>query len=99
MNWQGKTVLVTGGASFIGSHLVDALVLRGALVRVVGNLSSGSLENIRRHLDAGQGELIQADLNTPSADAPDTTGMSVVLHLPSQHRGGCDHVRHPGRST
>ena len=35
MNWKGKHVLVTGGTSFIGSSLVDALVSRGAIVRVV----------------------------------------------------------------
>ncbi|HVA00662.1 MAG TPA: NAD-dependent epimerase/dehydratase family protein, partial [Terriglobia bacterium] len=46
MNWKSKNVLVTGGASFIGSTLVDALVDRGARVRVVDNLSSGKLENI-----------------------------------------------------
>ena len=87
MNWQGESVLVTGGASFIGSHLVDALVLRGALVRVVDNLSSGSLDNIRRHLDAGQVELIQADLDTPSAAEPAVEGMAVVFHLAADHGG------------
>jgi len=87
MNWQGKTVLVTGGASFIGSHLVDALVLRGALVRVVDNLSSGSLDNIRRHLDARQVELIQADLDTPSAAEQAVEGMAVVFHLAADHGG------------
>jgi len=87
MNWQGESVLVTGGASFIGSHLVDALVLRGALVRVVDNLSSGSLDNIRRHLDAGQVELIQADLDTPSAAESAVEGMAVVFHLAADHGG------------
>ncbi len=87
MNWQGESVLVTGGASFIGSHLVDALVLRGALVRVVDNLSSGSLDNIRRHLDARQVELIQADLDTPSAAEPAVEGMAVVFHLAADHGG------------
>ena len=87
MNWQGESVLVTGGASFIGSHLVDALVLRGALVRVVDNLSSGSLDNIRPHLDAGQVELIQADLDTPSAAEPAVEGMAVVFHLAADHGG------------
>ena len=35
MNWQERKVLITGGASFIGSHLVDAVVKRGAMVRVI----------------------------------------------------------------
>ena len=46
MFWTNHKVLVTGGASFIGSHLVDALVAQGACVRVVDDLSSGKLKNI-----------------------------------------------------
>ena len=42
--WDRKKVLVTGGASFIGSHLVDALLERGARVHVVDDLTSGRLE-------------------------------------------------------
>ena len=42
-------VLVTGGAGFIGSHLVDALVARGARVRVLDDLSTGRSENIAAH--------------------------------------------------
>src|SRR5438445_11378974 len=83
MNWQGQSVLVTGGASLIGSHLVDALVLRGPLVRVVDNLSSGSLDNIRPHLDAGHVELIQANLGTPGVSDTAREGMAVVFHLPA----------------
>ena len=41
-------VLITGGAGFIGSHLVDALLNRGDSVAVLDNLSTGSVENIRR---------------------------------------------------
>ncbi len=59
--WQNRHVLVTGGASFIGSHLVDTLVERGAKVRVVDDLSSGKLENIRHHLAKGTVEFISAD--------------------------------------
>ena len=44
--WTGKTVLVTGGASFIGSTLADRLIERGAKVRVVDDLTSGHLGNI-----------------------------------------------------
>ena len=65
MEWKGKRVLVTGGASFIGSHLVDALVAKGARVRVVDNLSSGKLENIRHHLEQETIEFRQADLLDP----------------------------------
>lgn len=46
----------------MGSHLLDALVERGAVVRVVDDLSSGRLENIRRHLGTSQVEFVQADL-------------------------------------
>jgi nucleoside-diphosphate-sugar epimerase len=44
--WRDKNVLVTGGASFIGSHLVDMLVSLGANVTVVDDLSSGNLHNL-----------------------------------------------------
>jgi len=44
MGWGSTRILVTGGASFIGSHLVEALLDRGASVQVVDNLSSGRAE-------------------------------------------------------
>jgi hypothetical protein len=50
------------GASFISSHLVDALIARGAWVRIVDDLSSGSRENIGHHLSNGRVELVRADL-------------------------------------
>jgi UDP-glucose 4-epimerase len=40
---------LNGAASFIGSHLVDALIERGAAVRIVDNLSSGALKDVRPH--------------------------------------------------
>jgi nucleoside-diphosphate-sugar epimerase len=46
-----RTVLVTGGAGFIGSHLVDRLLEGGAAVRVLDNLSTGSLTNLRAAAD------------------------------------------------
>ena len=49
--YSGKKVLVTGGASFIGSYLVDELVQRGAKVTVVDDLSSGRMENLDLSID------------------------------------------------
>ena len=87
MNWQGRKVLVTGGASFIGSHLVDALVARGAQVRVVDDLSSGKLENIKHHLTNGAIEFVQADLREPGVTRMALKGTDVVFHLAADHGG------------
>lgn len=43
---KGNRVLITGGAGFIGSHLVDSLVDRDYHVTVLDNLSTGSIENL-----------------------------------------------------
>ncbi len=87
MDWHGRKVLVTGGASFIGSHLVDALLDRGAAVRVVDDLSSGKLANIQAHLDAKRVELLQGDLKDPAVVRSAVRGMRVVFHLAADHGG------------
>ena len=87
MNWRNTRTLVTGGASFIGSHLVDALLQQGARVRVVDNLSSGHLDNIRRHIDAGDVEFIHADLHDTDVAARAVTGIDLVFHLAADHGG------------
>ncbi len=87
MDWQGRKVLVTGGASFIGSHLVDALIERGTSVRIVDDLSSGKLENIERHLKNGKVEFIHADLKDPAVVRRAVQGMSIVFHLAADHGG------------
>ena len=46
--FKDKRVLVTGGASFIGSHLVDRLVSEGNKITVVDDLSNGSINNLSR---------------------------------------------------
>ena len=48
--WEGKKVLVTGGAGFIGSHLVARLLREGAKVRVIDNLERGKLEYLGKAL-------------------------------------------------
>jgi len=87
MEWKDRPVLVTGGASFIGSHLVDALADRGAKIWVVDNLSSGRLENLKQHLDRGRIEFIQADLLLPGIATRVVRGKSVVFHLAADHGG------------
>jgi nucleoside-diphosphate-sugar epimerase len=86
-NWQGRNVLITGGASFIGSHLADALVAKGSHVRVVDNLSSGLLDNIGAHVEAGRIEFRQEDLLDGEVAYRAAQGMEVVFHLAADHGG------------
>jgi nucleoside-diphosphate-sugar epimerase len=85
--WSGTSVLVTGGASFIGSHLVDALLARGARVRVVDDLTSGHLGNIQGHLASGKIEFIQADLREPGVARAAMQDVQHVFHLAADHGG------------
>jgi len=59
------TAIVTGGAGFIGSHLVDALLAENISVRVLDNYSTGRPENLA-HV-AGQVELVEADFAKPGS--------------------------------
>lgn len=68
--------LVTGGAGFIGSHLVDALLAGGHRVRVVDDLSSGRADQV-----AADAELIVADVTDRLALTSATTGVDCVFHL------------------
>ena len=85
--WGGRKVLVTGGASFIGSHLVDSLLERGASVRAVDNLTSGRLENLKHHQGNPRLEFVQADLREPGVARQAVEGRDVVFHLAADHGG------------
>jgi len=87
MDWRVCNTLVTGGASFIGSHLVDALLERGAKVRVVDNLSSGRIENIRQHVEAGRVEFLRGDLLDQDVVDRSVKDINVVFHLAADHGG------------
>jgi UDP-glucose 4-epimerase len=76
-----KKVLVTGGAGFIGSHLVDRLVREGYPVRVIDNLSSGKIENIQHHIDTNKVEFIKGDIRDATLVNKSVDGVGFVLHL------------------
>jgi UDP-glucose 4-epimerase len=73
-----RTILVTGGAGFIGSHIAAALVARGDKVRVLDNLSTGYLANMQGFLD--RIEFIEGDLLDEQAVAKAVAGVDCVFH-------------------
>ncbi len=73
--------LVTGGAGFIGSHLVDQLVERGDRVRVFDNFSSGREEFLSGHDDGGAVELFKGDLLDLESVIEAVQGVDMVWHL------------------
>ena len=75
----GSPVLVTGGAGFIGSHLVEALVSAGARVAVLDDLSSGRRENLAGV--AARIELLTGDVRDLEACARACAGRDLVFHL------------------
>ena len=87
MNWKGKRVLITGGTSFIGSSLVDALVSRGAIVRVVDDLSTGRYEYISRLVESGSVEFIKGDLLDSEIATRSVRGIEYLFHLAAIHGG------------
>jgi len=87
VNWKGKHVLVTGGTSFIGSSLADALVSRGAIVRVVDDLSTGRYEYISRLVESGSVEFIKGDLLDAEIATRSVRGIEYLFHLAAIHGG------------
>lgn len=71
--------LVTGGAGFIGSHLVDELVRRGQAVRVFDDFSTGLRENLAHH--GSKIEIMQGSLTDPAAVSRAVRDVGVIFHL------------------
>ncbi|MEM4435663.1 MAG: NAD-dependent epimerase/dehydratase family protein [Thermosphaera sp.] len=80
---KGRRILITGGAGFIGSHLVDKLIGMGGFVRVVDNFSTGRIENLMHHIEIKNPalELIRGDLKNPNVAWEAVKGVDVVFHF------------------
>ena len=93
MSFTDDTVLVTGGASFIGSHLVEELVDRGASVRVADDFSSGDRENLTAVED--DIEVFHGDLKEASFTERATEDIDRLFHLAADHGGRGYIANHP----
>ncbi len=81
MRVKGKKVLVTGGAGFIGSHVVDLLLEKGAKVRVVDDFSSGKRENLSLHEGNNSLEVIEGDIRNSELLETALSGVEWVYHM------------------
>src|SRR3989344_6721234 len=91
--FTNKSILVTGGAGFIGSHLVDRLVQTKAKVTVIDNLITGHRENLKAAEKSGLVNFIQADISLPETiSALGTAHYDLIFHLasPASPRGYMD---------
>jgi FlaA1/EpsC-like NDP-sugar epimerase len=83
--YSEKKVLVTGGASFIGSHLVDALLALGSKVTVIDDFSSGKNENLP-HSNVNL-DVITLDIFTSNDISKHFQSIDYVFHLAAIHGG------------
>ena len=92
--YADKNVLVTGGASFIGSHLVEQLVELGAKVTVIDDLSSGTEANLK-NVESSI-EFINADLRLQETASKHFNKKKIIFHLANIHGGRGFIETHPG---
>src|SRR6056297_1002285 len=86
MGLSNGRVLVTGGAGFVGSHLVERLLEDGATVRVVDDLSNGDRENV-----PNTAEFVEADLRRPDALEGHVDDIDRIVHLAASKHVDTDH--------
>lgn len=77
--YKDKQVLVTGGAGFIGSHIVEKLVELSAKVRILDNLSTGNLENLKSVID--KIEFIKGSITDYNTCLSATENIDTIFHL------------------
>jgi len=92
--YRNKRVLVTGGCSFIGSHLSEKLVAEGAIVTIIDDLSSGELVNIEGIKD--DVKFILGDLRLSETARAASEGQQILFHLANIHGGRGFIETHPG---
>jgi nucleoside-diphosphate-sugar epimerase len=95
--YVNRSVLITGGASFIGSHLAELLVDAGAVVTVADDLSSGHLENlatVQSHV-----KLLKGDLREPEFAKIACADQDIIFHLAASHGGRGYIDTHPVECT
>jgi UDP-glucose 4-epimerase len=93
--WKDKKTLVTGGASFISSHLVDSLIKTGSEVKVADDFSSGKLSNLEYPLEEGSPgvwksrnlTVFRGDLKDRSFTHKMVEDVDYVFHLAAVHGG------------
>lgn len=89
--WKNKRVLVTGGSGFIGSHLVELLLKKGAQVSITSkNLNIPNLAHIKKDI-----KVIQAELTNSESALKSTKNKDIVLNLASRVAGIQFNVDHP----
>src|SRR5688572_26228380 len=76
--YRGKRACVTGGAGFIGSHLCEALVKRGAVLSVIDDLSNGRMENLASVIDMVR--FTEGSILDPRALSSAMHGCEIVFH-------------------
>jgi UDP-glucose 4-epimerase len=81
MTSSTPVAVVTGGAGFIGSHMVDLLVAQGFQVRVIDNLVGGRLQNLEQHGNNSWVEFEQKDIRAIEPSSPLFQGATYVFHF------------------
>lgn len=75
------TAIVTGGAGFIGSHMVDLLLAEGFRVHVIDNLVGGRLQNLEQHKNESRLKVDERDVRSLATDDSAFTGAKYVFHF------------------